>query len=1053
MKGNVTATIHIRRYAGKAVRAFAGLLILTGIFMAGCSNPFDPPDSGKAGGSSSTAGGLVRIVISEGEGRAARTVQPAASALAGYRLTFSSGHDPIDLSAGNGAEVYLPNGTYYITATAYKAGGTVGNSGDVAASGNIYVTLSGGVVISDGGVVPPIILYPESGSGTLEYSITSAAAVSGTMKLWEINGTDPISGFGTSGVLSIDASPSLSAQTYSLAVGRYITEIRLVDVNGDIALLQEVVEIWTGTTTAIVFTPDVYFDPSAAPANSGTALSALSVIGGMAIGAPGAETGVYEGDAVSYSLMVVDINDADQSFVLETDSLFADISWIANTGTTPDGVGYSDTPVTDFSTDNILWVKVVSEDGSAVRYYKFTLAALDSDLTVVSGDGLYTYVGNVLRIIGDGTYAISMKTGGDTTTRNRIEVASGITADITLNGVKIDMSGNNNAAAFDMTGATVQLTLNGVNELKSGYYRAGLEAPEDSTLTINAADETHSLIATGSGYGAGIGGAYDYWGDTYGTGGTVTINSGTVIATGGSYGAGIGGSYYGAGGTVTITGGTVTANGSYGVGIGSGYNGNGGTVTISNSTVTANSIGGADGIVTISGSTVSATGDIGGADGAVTVSDSTITASSINGIAELSDNAVVFASSIQPALIVGDNVTAAIAFIGAAGVVYDSVTLQQGLEIPAGSTLSVPVSSVLTIPDGTSLINNGAIILYPGGAINGTITGNQPVGPDLTISGDSSYTYVGGLLTITGDGTYAIAMNGDVSTTSDHVVVSAGVNANITLNGVDMPTFAMGGATVQLTLSGTNTLHGDPYRAGLEVPEGSSLTINAEDETNTLTTWGGSSAAGIGGRSGGKNGNITITGGAINAYGGYFNNSNLLFTDGGAGIGGGYGADGGTITITGGVVSATGGGGWGRLGGADIGGGGGGCAGGTIIITGGVVYAYIGGGSGSTYLYTPNGPPGTIALSGNAVIRASSIAPTLTAGDNATGGIAFNGNAGTMYGDVILQQDLTIPNTHTLDLAGYTLTIPGSVTLTNEGTINKNGGTIVGTVGGGGTVN
>jgi hypothetical protein len=57
-----------------------------------------------------------------------------------------------------------------------------------------------------------------------------------------------------------------------------------------------------------------------------------------------------------------------------------------------------------------------------------------------------------------------------------------------------------------------------------------------------------------------------------------------------------------------------------------------------------------------------------------------------------------------------------------------------------------------------------------------------------------------------------------------------------------------------------------------------------------------------------------------------------------------------------------------------------------------------------------------------------------------------------MYGDVTLQQALTIPSTHTLDLTGKTLTV-GSVTLTNEGTINKNGGTIAGAVDGGGTVN
>jgi hypothetical protein len=1089
MKRNVIAAIPIRRYVGKAARAFAGLLILTGILLAGCSNPFDPPDNGKASGSGSTAkGGMVRIVIDSGPGGDARTLQPAASALAGYRLTFPySNRAPVDLTTGNSAEVYLPDGSNAITATAYRAGGTVGNSGDAAASGSIYVTLSGGVVTSNNGVVPPIILYPSSGSGTLEYSITSPAAVSGTMKLWNIYGS-LYDDFGTSGVLTIGASPSLSAQTSSLATGRYIMEIRLVNGNGDIALLREVVEIWTGTTTAIVFTPDVYLDPSALPVNGGAVLSPATVIGGLAIGEPGTGSGEDEANAVNYSVNVLDINNADQSFVLKNDSLFADISWIANTGTEPGDTGYSKTPVTDFSTNTVLWVKVVSENVFTTRYYKFTLATLDSELTVVSSDGLYTYAGDTLRITGNGTYAIGMKTGGATTTKNRIEVASGVTADITLNGVKIDMSGSN-GAAFNMTGAMVQLTLNGANELKGSNYRAGLEAPEGSTLTIDATDETHSLTATGSSSGAGIGGG------SYGNGGTITISGGTVTANG-SHGAGIGGGEQGNGGIITISGGTVTVNGSSDAGIGGGWYGNGGTITISGSTVTVNGssnagIGGGyqgnGGIITISDSTVTATGVIGGTDGTVTINGSTVTARGVISVAGLSGNAVVFASSIQPALIVGVNATQAIAFNGTVGVVYGDFTLPQDIEIPAGSTLSVPAFSVLTIPSETTLTNNGTIIRYPNGVINGTVTGNQPGSPDLTISGDSSYTYVGGILTITGNGTYTIAMNGGVFTTSDHVVVSAGVSANITLNEVSLPPFDMSGATVQLTLSGTNTLQG-----GVWIPEGSSLTINAADDTQSLTATGGidgggtiiinggtitsntsgNYSAGIGGgivringgtitatggpRAAGISGGIiTINGGTVTATGGVdtsgpFGNPSFPTVYGGAGIGGGSGSAGGTITITGGTVTATGGNAS-AYGGAGIGGGGY-SAGGTVTITGGMVTAtYIGGGMGSSYYGVADGPPGTIALSGNAVVFAP-IQPTLTAGDNATGGIAFNGAAGTMYGDVTLQQDLTIPNTHTLDLVGHTLTV-GSVTLTNEGTINKNGGTIAGTVGGGGTVN
>ena len=54
--------------------------------------------------------------------------------------------------------------------------------------------------------------------------------------------------------------------------------------------------------------------------------------------------------------------------------------------------------------------------------------------------------------------------------------------------------------------------------------------------------------------------------------------------------------------------------------------------------------------------------------------------------------------------------------------------------------------------------------------------------------------------------------------------------------------------------------------------------------------------------------------------------------------------------------------------------------------------------------------------------------------------IVFDGNTGAMYGDVTLQQDVTIPEGKTLTIAnGQTLTIPGGITLTNNGTIVKNG--------------
>jgi hypothetical protein len=459
---------------------------------------------------------------------------------------------------------------------------------------------------------------------------------------------------------------------------------------------------------------------------------------------------------------------------------------------------------------------------------------------------------------------------------------------------------------------------------------------------------------------------------------------------------------------------------------------------------------------------------------------------------------------------------------------YGDVTLQHDLTIPGGYALVIPAFSALTIPNDVTLTNDGVIIVCSGGIINGTIAGTQPIGSDLSISGDTFYTYAEGILTITNNGTYTITMGSGVSSTTNSIVVAPEVTASITLNGVNIDVsgveyaaaFDMNGATVDLTLIGTNVLKSGMYRAGLLAPEGSALTISAADGTHSLAATGGLHCAGIGGNTNGSGGTITITGGTINAIGGDYDQSIYNPSDrrAGAGIGGGGGGNGGggTVTITGGTVTATG-----SYNAAGIGGGGNynatGGAGGTVTITGGTVTANgggsggrgagigsgrsgaggsvtisggtvtatggyydgagIGGGhsgaggsvtiSGGTVTATGgnyggagigigggyDSAAGTIAeLSGNAVVFASSIAPTLTAGGNATGGIAFNGNAGTMYGNVTLQQDLTIPNTHTLNLSGHTLTV-GSVTLTNNGTINTNNGSIVGTVGGGGTVN
>ena len=262
----------------------------------------------------------------------------------------------------------------------------------------------------------------------------------------------------------------------------------------------------------------------------------------------------------------------------------------------------------------------------------------------------YTYIDGVLTIINDGTYTIGM-IGGFSTTSHCIVVESGVNAEISLNNVNIDVSDLFETPAFDITGATVVLTLNGNNKLRGGYNRAGLQVPLGATLTITGSGRLFAtggyngagigsshfvdsdyriqvgnititdgiVTAQGGEFGAGIGFGSIYHDDSFTHGGKITITGGSVTANGGLFGAGIGGSSYNSS-VVTITGGTVTAQGGeFGAGIGGGQFGHGGLISISGSakvTATGGDFGagigggvhGRGGEININGGTVTAYG-------------------------------------------------------------------------------------------------------------------------------------------------------------------------------------------------------------------------------------------------------------------------------------------------------------------------------------------------------------------------------------------------------------------------------------------------------------
>lgn len=198
-----------------------------------------------------------------------------------------------------------------------------------------------------------------------------------------------------------------------------------------------------------------------------------------------------------------------------------------------------------------------------------------------------------------------------------------------------------------------------------------------------------------------------------------------------------------------------------------------------------------------------------------------------------------------------------------------------------------------------------------------------------------------------------------------------------------------GKGNVEIELDGNNELKSGASRAGLEKTSTGKLTLKDDNkEAGSLTATGGASAAGIGGDWKGSGENITITGGTVDATGGY----------GSAGIGGGdEGGGGNNITIKGGTVTATGGGNRGN-GGAGIGGGSGGSlenitiTGGSVTATGGDYAAGIGGGV--------NGIGSKVTVSGAAQVTATATGSGPDWSGVGTGATIGNGGSKTPDGPV-----------------------------------------------------
>ena len=447
------------------------------------------------------------------------------------------------------------------------------------------------------------------------------------------------------------------------------------------------------------------------------------------------------------------------------------------------------------------------------------------DLTVIdlsnanplSAGAGWRFSDNVYTISGNSDITV---TGDNGTSARRIEVMAGATANITLENTRI-VTATSQSPLLLNSGANVTLTLVGENTLTAGSNRAGIQTT-DATLIINGEG---SLTVTGGNSGAGIGGGY------YAAGGNITINSGTVRTTGGNGAAGIGGGYYAASGNIIINGGVVTANGGNNVpGIG------GGNWWTSQGTFT------------------------------------------ING------NAIVFASSVGDTninrrtggILVTDNETH---WYGA-----DEIFVNGNAIIPNNYTLTISQNNTLTVSANATITNAGTVVncgTINHGADYGAWAGNPYIVCkdfiiDMSVSNvllppGIGFTFANNIYTIADGAEVTVTGNNqgsqrriEIETNAKNVKINL---KDVTIGGLNntSPILLRNDAEVTLVLAETNTLTAGNDVAGIQVPQGTTLTITGN---GYLTANGGQYGAGIGGGSNSSGGDIIINGGVISAIGG-----------------------------------------------------------------------------------------------------------------------------------------------------------------------------------------
>ena len=397
-------------------------------------------------------------------------------------------------------------------------------------------------------------------------------------------------------------------------------------------------------------------------------------------------------------------------------------------------------------------------------------------------------------------------------------------------------------------------------------------------LSINGDGELH---AQGGEDGAGIGGGRNE------SAGGITINGGRIAAYGAGEGAGIGGGLFGYGDYIYVNGGTIRAKG-YGtadhIGRGSDipqYESDKLFIQVTGGSIDADPQNylylNAYNNLNMEGSrltryTLNLKDGLGNAAAECSVQDLNIGGyTGVNGLVERFDSSNYGIKDMQTNA-------------GGQIILYlDGNSIQNGTRV----TLSADGKTFTGILDGT----NADLTLLQ------SVTLQE--GNHLTIWNDGYYV---GADTDPSESEKTMNNSGYIidggQAASGVTVKNGAADKNIMISDLNIdsetPFVIENAASVNLTVSGTNTLRAGDGKAGLQVSEDGSVVI---DGTGSLQAFGGSQGAGIGGTDGMTAGSITINSADITAVGG---------TDA-AGIGGGsHGAVTG-IVLNGGTVTAAGG--------------------------------------------------------------------------------------------------------------------------------------------------